>query len=349
MSGSTSSAVTDIREQGTVLAPDAGAPIVRRRTAVRRAVAERALSLVVTIVLAAVLIFVLTSVVPGDVASVIAGPDAPPERVESIRQELGLDKPLTTQFGTYMSDLARGDLGRSMITGESVVDAVLRTYSRTLHIAVGGLVIAILLGVSLGIVAALRAGTASDGLIRTVSTAGLAIPGFWLGLILVAVFALELGWFPATGFVGITEDPLQSIRHLALPSFTVAVATMSAITRQTRSSMLEVISADFVRTLRAVGIREASVICRHALKNAAIPIVTIIGLDITSIIGGTIVIETVFGISGVGGLTVEAALLRDFPLVRGTVLIVVFVVVVTNMLIDVLYAWLDPRIRRPSA
>jgi peptide/nickel transport system permease protein len=313
------------------------------------AIGRRVLSALITLAVATVLIFLLTSVVPGDVAAIVAGPDATPERVETIREELGLNEPLTAQFGDYIGDLARGNLGESMITGESVRDAVFRTYSRTLHIAVAGLAVAIVLGVSLGVIAALRAGTKTDGAVRTISTLGLAIPGFWLGLIFVAVFALTLEWFPATGFVGITEDPVASIRHLVLPALTVAVATMAAITRQTRSAMLEVLSADHIRTLRAVGIRERSVILRHALKNAAIPIVTIIGLDITGIIGGAVVVETVFGISGVGTLTVNAALLRDFPMVRGTVIIVVFVVVVTNMLIDILYTWLDPRIRRQTA
>jgi len=311
---------------------------------VLRAVLRRLGSMVLTLISATVVVFLLIQLVPGDPAVIIAGDDAPPERVAAIREELGLNRPMVIQYLDWVSHVARGDLGESVITGESVAGAIARTFPRTLHVAVAGLTLAVLLGVPLGIAAALRANSLTDGGIRLLSTIGLAVPNLWLGLIFVSVFALQLSWLPATGFVPITDGFWTSIKYLVLPAATIGLSAMAAITRQTRSAMMEVLDADFIRTLNAMGLRRRLVIWQHALRNASIPVVTIIGLDINRAIGGTVVIESVFGINGLGSLVVDATHQRDFPMVQGVILVVVVFIVLTNLLVDLLYVCLDPRI-----
>lgn len=309
-----------------------------------RAVARRLGSVALTLVFASVVIFLLMQLVPGDPAVVIAGEAASVERVEEIREELGINDPLHVQYLRWVGGLVQGDLGTSVITGEPVLDSLVRTFPRTLHVVVAGLSLAVLLGIPLGIAAAIRANTRTDEVIRTAATAGLAIPNFWLGLILVSIFALGWGVVPATGFVSVTDDVGASLHHLILPAATIGLSAMAAITRQTRSAMMEVLSADFIRTLRAMGLRGRVIIWQHALRNASIPVVTILGLDVNRAVGGTVVIESVFGIAGIGSLVVAATSQRDFPVVQGVILVVVAFVVVTNLVVDLLYAWLDPRI-----
>ncbi|MGY6499905.1 MAG: ABC transporter permease [Acidimicrobiales bacterium] len=309
-----------------------------------RAFRARLVSVVITLICASVIVFSMLQLVPGDPAQIVAGEDASVERVEEVREELGLNDPLPVQYLSWVGGVVRGDLGESVITGEPVSDAIRRTFPRTFQVVMAGLFLAVLMGIPLGIAAALRANTMTDSTIRMVSTAGLAVPNFWLGLIMISVFALGLGWLPATGFVSITENVGDSLRHLALPAITIGLTAMAAITRQTRSALIEVLDADFIRTLRAMGIRGRLIIWRHALKNASIPVVTIIGLDINRAIGGTVVIESVFGIAGIGGLVVNATTQRDFPMVQGVILVVVFMVVLTNLIVDFLYTLLDPRI-----
>lgn len=316
----------------------------RPSTKLVRAVGRRVGSMLLSLFCATLVVFFLIQLVPGDPAVIVAGEDASVERVEEIREELGLNRSLPVQYLDWVGGVVRGDLGESIITGEPVSEAMARTFPRTLHVVVAGLTLAVMLGVPLGIAAALRANSLADGSIRLFSTTWLAVPNFWLGLILVSVFALHWSWLPATGFVSITDGFWTSIKYLVLPAATIGLSAMAAITRQTRSAMMEVLDADFIRTLNAMGLRRRLVIWQHALRNASIPVVTIIGLDINRAIGGTVVIETVFGISGLGSLVVDATHQRDFPMVQGVILVVVFFIVVTNLLVDLLYVWLDPRI-----
>ena len=328
--------------------PDSDAPTGRRRDAVARwgsAVGQRAAVLLVTLFVAATLIFALTAFVPGDVAEVIAGDNATTERVDEIRERLGFDRPLLQQYVTFLGDLVRGDLGESAITGESVTSAFARTYPRTLQIGVAAIIVSITLGLSLGIAAALRPRSWLDAGLRTVASITVATPSFWVGLVLVTYFALELRLLPATGFVSVFDDPVEGIRHTILPAMMIGIVGAGAIARQTRSAMLGALAADHARTQRALGYRSRSIVMRHGLRNAAIPIVTVIGLDIVGIIGGTVIAEQVFGISGLGTFIVNATVQRDVSAVRGAVIGVVFVVVIINMLIDLLYRALDPRIR----
>jgi peptide/nickel transport system permease protein len=309
---------------------------------------RKVVSVVLTLLFASIMVFLITYLVPGDPAVVVAGDQATPEQLAQVRSELGLDDPIVEQYGRFLWGVLHGDLGTSLVSREPVLDIVARTLPRTAELVVAGLLVAIAAGVPLGIAAALRARTATDGVVRTIATAGLAIPNFWLGLVLVSVFALEWDLLPATGFVSVFDDPVDGLTHLLLPAVAIGLTAMAAIARQTRSAMIEVLSADFVRTQRAMGVPGRSIVWQHALKNASIPVVTIIGLDVSRLIGGAVVVESVFGISGVGGAMVDATTHRDFPVVQGVILVVVFLVVIVNLLIDVLYGWLDPRIQGVS-
>jgi peptide/nickel transport system permease protein len=309
------------------------------------ALCRKLVSVVSTLLFASIMVFLITYLVPGDPAAVVAGEQATPEQIALVRSELGLDDPIVEQYGRFLWGVLNGDLGTSLFSREPVLDIVARTLPRTLELVVAGLTVAVLAGVPLGIAAAMRARTTADGVIRAVSTAGLAVPNFWLGLMLVSIFALEWSVLPATGFVSVFEDPVEGLAHQALPALAIGTSAMAAIARQTRSAMIEVLSADFIRTQRAMGVPGRLIVWQHALKNASIPVVTIVGLDISRLVGGAVVVETVFGISGLGGALVSATTQRDFPVVQGVILVVVFLIVIVNLLIDVLYTWLDPRIQ----
>ena len=310
-------------------------------------VLRRLSSLILTVLIASVVIFVLMRLVPGDPAAALVSQEgASPQRLREIHEALGLNDPIPVQYVQWLEGALHGDLETSFTGREPVTEIVLRTLPKTIHIVLGGLLFAVLIGVPLGIAAAIRANTRTDASVRVFATLGLAIPHFWMGLLLVGVFALTLGWFPATGFVGITENFGDSLRHLVLPSLAVGLTSMAEVTRQTRSAMMEVLSADFIRTLRAAGLRERIIIWKHALKNSSIPLVTIVGLDVNRAISGAIVIEAVFGIQGIGNAIAQATLQRDFPIIQGAMLTAVLLVVVVNLFLDLVYLWLDPRTRQ---
>ena len=309
---------------------------------------KRLFEFVMTMVVASIVVFSLMQLVPGDPATIVAGETATPERIEEIREELGLNDPVYVQYFRWTGDVVQGDLGRSSINEQPVLDAVLRTLPRTIQVVVAGLLIAIALGVPLGVLAAVKNNSPTDGIIRVLSTAGLAIPSFWLGLMLLSFFALTLDWLPATGFVSVFDDPVEALKFTILPALTIGFSAMAAISRQTRSAMIEALRSDFVRTQRAMGVAEHSVVFRHALKNASIPLATVLGLDVNRAIGGAVVIESVFGIAGLGSVMVDATQQRDFPVVQGVILCVAAMVVVTNLLLDVTYTILDPRMKTPA-
>lgn len=313
-------------------------------------VLRRVSALVVTVLIASAVIFVLMRLIPGDPAAALVSQEgASPQRLREIHEALGLNDPIPVQYVHWLERAAQGDLDTSFTGREPVTEIIIRTLPKTIQIVFGGLVFAVLIGVPLGIVAAIRANTRTDASVRVFATIGLAIPHFWLGLLLVGIFALGLGWFPATGFVGLTENFGDGIRYLVLPSLAVGLTSMAAITRQTRSAMLEVLSADFIRTLRAAGLREQVIIWRHALKNSSIPLVTIVGLDVNRAISGAIVIEAVFGIQGIGNEIAQATLQRDFPVIQGVMLTSVLLVVIVNLILDLAYLWIDPRTRAAAA
>jgi len=286
----------------------------------------------------ATLVFVILRLLPGDPAALMlseAGASA--EEIAQLRADLGLDKPLIVQYGQYLMDLAHGDLGTSLYAHRPVVTIIAEQLPSTIGLALAAMLIATVLGAALGIVAAVKAGTWIDSAATTLSVTGVSVPIFWSGLLLIWLFSLRLGWLPATGQGGLD--------HLILPALALGLASSAAIARLVRASLLEVLDQDFVRTARAKGLREGMILFRHALKNALIPVVTIIGLQFGFLLGGTVVTETVFSRQGIGRLLVNSILWKDLPVVQGVVLLAGLVYTVVNIAVDVTYAFLDPRIR----
>ena len=282
-------------------------------------------------------IFTLTYITEGCPATMILGDQAPPEEIVAMREFLGLEDSFITQFGRYVANVARFDFGISFASRRPVFDEIVHRYPTTLHLASISIVIAILLGVPLGVLSATKQYTIFDNAATMVGLLGVSIPTFWLALMLVILFSVNLGWLPATGFDG----PL----HWILPSFTIGVMSMAIIMRMTRSSMLEVIRQDYIRTARAKGQKESKIILNHALKNALIPIITVVGLQFGLLMGGAVLTETIFAIPGVGRMVVDGIAQRDFPVVQGGVLLIALSFSFINLLVDVLYAFVDPRIR----
>lgn len=305
----------------------------------------RALSLVPTVVLATFVIFALQKLIPGDPAVAIAGDAATPERLAEIRARLNLDEPLLTQYLDWLRGAFTADLGTSFRTGEGVWQLVMQRLPTTLTLAAAALVVAVVVGVPLGVAAARRRGTSGDAAITSLATLGIAVPNFWLGMVLVLVFALGLGWFPATGFVPFTDDPLRSLWHVALPAIALGAVGAAEICRQLRSALIEVFQSDFMRTHRAKGLKTGPLVWRHALKNAGLPLATILSLQVNRLLGATVVVEALFAIPGLGSLVVHATTQRDYPVIQGVVFVIVILVVLTNLVVDLAYRYIDPRIR----
>jgi peptide/nickel transport system permease protein len=285
------------------------------------------------------LVFFMIHMLPGDPAEEIAsrGPGMSPEAIQQIRVRLGLDKPLYVQYWEFVSRTAQGDLGRSILNNRAVSTMIREQLGATVQLTVAGILTAILIGVPLGIIAAVRQNSWVDSASMTVALLGVAMPGFWLGLLLIYLFAVKLHWLPVIGGSG--------LRGLILPAFTLGFGAAAIIARLVRSSMLEVLRQEYMTTARAKGLRQRSVILRHGLKNALIPVVTIIGLQFGNLLGGAVVIETVFARQGIGRLAINAILAKDFPVIQGTVLFAALVYVSVNLMVDLLYSVIDPRIR----
>jgi ABC-type dipeptide/oligopeptide/nickel transport system permease component len=299
-------------------------------------VARRVLSGVPTLWGVATVVFVMARLLPGDPARVIAGVLASPEDVERIRQQMGLDKPLWVQYGNFLGSLLRLDLGTSAHTNAPVIEEIGSRLPYTIELAVVALVLAVTIGVLAGVAAALRRNTMLDLLISSFSVFGVSMPVYWLGLMMIIVFAIYLHLLPAAG----ADEPTS----IVMPAVTLALFSLGLIARMTRSSMLEVLGQDFVRTARAKGAPVRSVVFRHALRNALLPIMTVIGLQFGALLGGAVVTETVFSWPGVGRLLIDSIFFRDYPVVQGLVLMFGTTFVVVNLLVDLLYAYVDPRI-----
>lgn len=283
------------------------------------------------------IVFVSVRLIPGDPARTIAGLEASDATVEAIREDLGLDRPVLAQYLTFMSDLVTGDLGTSYYYGTSVSEEVARRFPATLVLAAAGLVLSILIGVGIGTVSAVKRGTWLDRGTLVFAIAGVSMPSFWLALVLIIVFAVNLGWLPAGGY--------GTWRHMILPSLTLGLFGAGTIARLTRSSVLEVLRQDYVRTARSKGLPFRTVLIKHALRNAMVPVVTLLGLQLGAFLSRAVVTETVFGWPGIARLTVTAVLDRDFPLIQGSVLWLALVFIATNLAVDLVYAAIDPRIR----
>jgi peptide/nickel transport system permease protein len=276
---------------------------------------------------------------------IIAGDYATTDDIARIRTKLGLDKPFLTQVGIWFGQIARGDLGTSIFSGLPVTTLIGQRVEATAFLTLYAMVISVLLGVPLGVIAAWKHGSIVDRVVMIFAVSGFSMPVFWLGFLLVWVFAITAGWLPVQGYVPVAQNFWSALRHLTLPALTLSVIYMALIARMTRASMLGVLAEDYVRTAFAKGLAPRHVLVRHALKNASLPVVTIIGIGFALLIGGAVVTESVFAIPGLGRLTVDAILRRDYPVIQGVILIVSGVYVLINLTIDVLYVVLDPRIR----
>lgn len=292
-----------------------------------------------------IFVFLLLHLTPGDPAAIIAGDYASPEDIKRIRAKLGLDEPIYIQFGTWVWQLMQGDLGISIFSDLPVSHLIAQRIEPTLALSVATIIMAVLFAVPLGVLAAWRAGTLIDRLSMVIAVFGFSVPVFVIGYLLMYVFAIELKWFPVQGYVSYTDGFLPFLRSITLPSVALALLYSALIARITRASVLEVLTEDYIRTARAKGLASSVVLMRHALKNAAVPIVTIIGIGIALLIGGVVVTESVFNIPGLGRLTVDSILRRDYPIIQGVILLFAGVYVFINLLVDIAYTFLDPRIR----
>ncbi|MBL8835286.1 MAG: ABC transporter permease [Alphaproteobacteria bacterium] len=290
-------------------------------------------------------VFSLLYLTPGDPAAVIAGDQATVADIERIRERLGLDRPFLVQFGTWLWAVLHGDMGISIFTNLPVSEMIGQRIEPTVSLATVTIILAVSLAVPLGTLAAWRVGSWIDRLVMVIAVAGFSVPVFVVGYILIFAFALELEWLPVQGFTSPSEGFWPFLSHMIMPASALGLVYMALIARITRASVLEVLSQDYIRTARAKGLAEDKVLLGHALKNAAVPIVTIIGIGVALLIGGVVVTESVFAIPGLGRLTVDAILRRDYPIIQGVILLFSFVYVVLNLLIDISYTLLDPRIR----
>jgi peptide/nickel transport system permease protein len=290
-------------------------------------------------------VFLLLRFAPGDPAVMIAGDYATPADVAKIRAALGLDQPVHMQLGIWLAALARADLGTSIYSKLPVTHLMAQRLEPTLALTLTTLLFSVLIAVPLGVLAAWRAGTWVDRAVMVFAVLGFSLPVFWLGFLFIYGFSIQLEWLPVQGFVSLAEGPVPFLRHMALPTLTLGTVYMALIARITRASVLEVLQQDYIRTAQAKGVGGRAVLWRHALKNAAVPIVTIVGIGVALLIGGVVVTESVFAIPGLGRLTVEAILHRDYPVIQGIILVFSSVYVFINLLVDLSYTLLDPRIR----
>ena len=306
---------------------------------------HRFISLLPTMIVPLVLVFILLHLAPGDPASVMLGSDATPEQVEQLRQRLGLDEPLYIQMIYWLKQLVTLDLGDSIFMKQPVLDIILEHMETTIVLTIYALLIAVVIGMLSGIVSAVYRNKLIDQIAMTSAMVGVSMPEFWFGLMLILVFAVKLQWFPVAGYVPLSESFIECIRSLTLPAVSLGFIQAAFIARITRSSMLDNIHEDFVRTAKAKGLPQTTIVFKHILRNALIPILTVIGITLAVLMGGAIAIETVFNLPGIGRLMISAVARRDYPLIQGIVLFVSAMFVLINLLVDILYAWVDPRIK----
>ena len=306
---------------------------------------RRLLSAIPVLFIVSLISFGLMRLIPGDPAAAIAGIAATPAQIEQLRKDLGLDEPLLTQLLHYYQGLLRGDFGKSLLLGKGVLAATMERLPVTIGLSLYALVLTLLIGVISGIIAALRQNTWIDQVAMMIAMLGISIPGFFLGLLMIIFFAVQLGWLPSGGYVPFSQDPIGWLRSTTMPAISLALLQAGLLARITRSGMLEVLRQDYVRTARAKGLPERQVILKHALANALIPIVTVVGIIISLLLSGAVVTEALFSLPGMGQLLTQAVLSRDYPMVQGGLLLVTTFLVLVNILVDVLYALIDPRVR----
>lgn len=307
---------------------------------------RRLLALIPLMLIVSFLVFSLVIFLPGDPAESIAGgTDASPADIERVREELGFDDPLLVQYGRWLGDAVRGDLGTSLYTKRPVAEEIKTRFPVTFSVAIGAIFISLTLGMSVGIIAALRQGHFTDRLVIFLTSLGLAIPSFWLALMLIIVFAVNLQWLDSIGYVNFTDDPYEWARHLIMPWLALGIGAAASVARQVRGALIDTLDQDYVRTARSKGLPGHRVVGKHALKNAAMPAITVLGIQFAYLLGGTVIIETIFTIPGLGTYVVSAISGRDLPVIQGTVLMMAVIFVVINLVVDILYAVVNPKVR----
>jgi peptide/nickel transport system permease protein len=311
----------------------------------RRYLLHRLWQSLVTLLLATIVVFLGVRALPGDPALALAGEDRDPESLRAIREQYGLDDSILVQFWRFVSHAARGDLGSSIRTGESVSSMLKSALPVTMELSLLAIVVAGVIGVGTGVIAAVQRGRPAEWAANALALLGLSVPNFWLGLMAILYLSVALGLFPASGFVPFFSDPIGNLHHLVLPALILGTGLAAVIMRQTRSSMLDALSADYIRTAEAKGLPRSAVVGRHALRNSLIVVITIVGLQLGALISGAVVTERIFALPGFGKLTVDAVFQRDYPVIQAVVLVTATAYIVINLLVDLLYSVIDPRIR----
>ena len=299
----------------------------------------------VTLVLASLVIFIGIRQLPGDPAIAMAGEEASPEQLEAVRSQLGLDQPLPAQYFSFIGRLLHGDLGQSTRTGTPVTDLIATTLPVTLWLSAYAIVLAVVAGILLGVISERFRGRWPEWVSNAVALVGLSVPSFWLGLLAILYLAVNLGWFPASGYVNVLEDPVRGLYYLTLPAIILGTALAAVILRQTRASMIETMGTDYVRTANAKGLSGGRVLFRYGLRNSLIVVVTIVGLQLGGLISGAVVTERIFALPGFGKLTLDAVFTRDYPVIQAVVLIITVSYIVINLAVDILYSVINPKIR----
>jgi peptide/nickel transport system permease protein len=306
---------------------------------------QRMLAAVPVMGFVALFVFLLLRLTPGDPAAIIAGDTATPEQLQAIRDSLGLSDPLFVQFFNWLGQLLQGDFGTSILSGKPVIELIAARMEPTISLALTTIILSVVIAVPLGVIAAWKQGTLIDRFVMLLSVVGFSVPVFVIGYLMISLFSMELKWFPVQGFRPIGEGLGPFLQRIALPTFTLTLLYIALIARITRTSMLEILGDDYIRTARAKGLPESRVLMRHALRNCSVPIITVIGIGFALIISGVVVTESVFNLPGLGRLTVDAVLARDYPVIQAVILLASLIYVVINLLIDIAYVLLDPRIR----
>lgn len=306
---------------------------------------RRLLSMIPVLFIVSLIVFSLLHLTPGDPALSMLGEEATPDSVALLRERLGLDQPLPVQYVKWMTSVLTGDLGRSIRSNQPVSESITTRLPVTIELTILSVLISLMISIPVGIIAAMRRNSPVDTASTTVALLGVALPNFFLAILLIFLFSVRLGWLSPIGYTPILDDPIDNLKRMIMPALTLGTGLSAIVMRMTRSSLLEVLDQDYVRTARAKGLREARVVRVHAFKNAMVPVVTVVGLQIGGLLGGTIITETIFVLPGIGRLLVDAIFQRDFPVVQGVVLFAALAFLFTNLIVDLLYAYIDPRIR----
>ena len=308
-------------------------------------IVRRLLQTVVVLFVVSFIAFLLLHLIPGDPVVTMLGQEASQEQVDALRKELGLNRPFIVQYVNWLANVVRGDFGKSIIYRENVTDLILSRLPITFHLGLIALVLSTCVSIPAGVISAVRRGGLLDSFISVSANLGMAVPLFWLGILGVYFFSLKLDWLPVQGYTSPFSDFWMNTKQIIMPSVCLAVVPLASLTRQTRSSMLEVVRQDYIRTARSKGLKERTIITGHALKNAIIPVITLLGIQLRNLVGGSVLVETVFNIPGIGRLMVRAVFDKDFLIVQGCIVMIALVVALANLLVDISYGYVDPRIR----